>query len=148
MEIDYFSPTSDKESKRVITPFHFFEDNGIEYRQAHCHLAQSSRTFRVDRISGCTVVAAKEPVEATTSDTSAKVRALVAIHSLDRATIETLDLESEDVSPGATVPVEAYSPEWLVRAIMETDSGLEIIEPASLREMIAKRVDAAIALYE
>lgn len=148
VEIDYFSPTSDKKSKRVITPFHFFEDNGIEYLQAHCHLAQSSRTFRVDRISGCTVVAAKEPVEATTSDTSAKVRALVTIHSLDRATIETLDLDSEDVSPGSTVPVEAYSPEWLIRAIMETESGLEIIEPASLREMIAKRVDAAIALYE
>lgn len=148
VEIDYFSPTSDKKSKRVITPFHFFEDNGIEYLLAHCHLAQSSRTFRVDRISGCTVVAAKEPVEATTSDTSAKVRALVAIHSLDRATIETLDLESEDVSPESTVPVEAYSPEWLVRAIMETDSGLEIVEPTSLREMIAKRVDAAIALYE
>ena len=148
VEIDYFTPTSDKKSKRVITPFHFFEDNGVEYIQAHCHQAQSSRTFRVDRISACTLVAIKEPVEITTSDVSTKVRALVAVHSLDRATMENLELESEDVSPGSTVPVEAYSPEWLIRAIMETDSGLEMIEPASLREMIAKRVDAAIALYE
>lgn len=148
VEIDYFSPTSDKKSKRVITPFHFFEDNGIEYIQAHCHQAQGSRTFRVDRISACTLVAIKEPVEITTSDVSTKLRALVAVHSLDRATMENLGLESEDVSPGSTVPVEAYSPEWLIRAIMETDSGLEMIEPASLRERIAKRVDRAIALYE
>lgn len=148
VEIDYFSPTSDKKSKRVITPFHFFEDNGIEYVQAHCHLAQNSRTFRVDRISGCTVVEAKEPFKASTSDSIAKVRAVVAIHSLDRATLETLDLEGESVTPGASIPIEAYSAEWLTRSIMETDSGLEIIEPASLREMIAKRVDAAIALYE
>lgn len=148
VEIDYYSPTSDKKSRRLITPFHIFEDCGIEYLQAHCHLAHSSRTFRVDRISGCVIVEGEEPVETSTTDSIAKVRALVAVHSLDRATNEAFNLEGESLTPGSSISIEAYSAEWLTRGILETNSGLEIIEPAFLREMVAKRVDGALALYE
>lgn len=148
IEIDYFSPTTDSQSKRVITPFHFFEDNGIEYLQAHCHMAGANRTFRIDRIAGSTIVDIDNPVEMMAADVKTKIRALVTVHQLDRATIERFGLVEGDAPLGSSLPVEAFSAEWLIRAIMETDSGLEIEEPAGLRQMMEKRINAAIALYE
>ncbi len=148
VEIDYFSPTSDKESKRTITPFHFFEENGVEYLQAHCHLAQGSRTFRVDRINGSRPVDGAPTIEGSPSDSLEKIRVLALVHSLDRATSEALELSSEALTPGNPVEIEAFSTDWLLRTVLASDSGLEIIEPVSLRPLIAKRVDAAIALYE
>jgi proteasome accessory factor C len=148
VEIDYFSPTSDKESKRTVTPFHFFEENGVEYLQAHCHQAQGTRTFRVDRINCSRPVDGAPTVEGASSNSLKKIRALALVHSLDRATSEALELSSEALTPGSPVEIEAFATDWLMRTVLASDSGLEIIEPVSLRDLITKRVDAAIALYE
>lgn len=56
VEIDYYAYGRDERTRRVVDPQAVFAAEGQWYLQAHCHLAESERRFRVDRIRGLEVL--------------------------------------------------------------------------------------------
>ncbi len=56
VEIDYYAYGRDARTRRVVDPRSVFAAEGQWYLQAYCHLAESDRRFRVDRIRGMEVL--------------------------------------------------------------------------------------------
>ena len=56
VEIDYYAYGRDERTRRVVDPRAVFAAEGQWYLQAYCHLAESDRRFRVDRIRGLEVL--------------------------------------------------------------------------------------------
>jgi predicted DNA-binding transcriptional regulator YafY len=147
-DISYFSPVSDRQSERTVTPYHFLTEGGVEYFQGYCHNSKAIRTFRLDRIRAATFSELSEKLENISAASGEKVRALAAIHSLDRATVESFGLALSQIQGLSSITVEAFSAQWMERSVMASGGGVELQEPENLRGAIAKSIEATMALYE
>lgn len=56
VEIDYYAYGRDERTRRVVDPRGVFAAEGQWYLRAYCHLAESERRFRIDRIRGLEVL--------------------------------------------------------------------------------------------
>ena len=56
VELDYYAFGADRRSHRVVEPHRISAFEGHWYLAAHCRQAEAERVFRVDRISGATVL--------------------------------------------------------------------------------------------
>jgi predicted DNA-binding transcriptional regulator YafY len=146
-DISYFSPVSDRESERTVTPYHFLTEGGVEYFQGYCHKSKAIRTFRLDRVRAATIREISKKLENISAASSEKVRALAAIHSLDRATVESFGLELPEIQGLTSITLEAFSEQWMERSILASGGGVEIQEPETLRMAITKSIEATMALY-
>lgn len=50
IEVEYYTLSRDKTSKRLLDPYHLIYKNGAWYLIAYCHWRKSIKIFRVDRI--------------------------------------------------------------------------------------------------
>lgn len=147
IDISYYSPTSDRQSERTVTPYHFITEDQVEYFQGYCHTSESMRTFRLDRVRSADVSSYEGSVENSSLSESKKVRALAKVHSLDRSILESFKLNLTEVQGQENLTLEAFSAQWMVRSIMSSGGGLEIQEPPEVRKAVAKSIEATIALY-
>jgi proteasome accessory factor C len=148
VEMTYYSTASDQETRRIVTAYDFFQESDVEYFRAFCHTAESMRTFRVDRIVTAVLVHESKEVVNDQNPKNERIRVGATVRSLDRTSAEAFRLAFEDLEVGASVVLEAFSPEWLVRAIMAGAGSLTVEEPAEIRQLVRRSVDSAIALYE
>jgi proteasome accessory factor C len=148
VEMTYYSTASDQETRRIVTAYDFFQESDIEYFRAFCHTAESMRTFRVDRIVTAVLVHESKEVVNDQNPKNERIRVGATVRSLDRTSAEAFRLAYEDLEVGASVVLEAFSSEWLVRAIMAGAGSLAVEEPAEIRGLVRRSVDSAIALYE
>ena len=148
VQMTYYSSNSDQKSQRLVTAYDFFQENEVEYFQAYCHSSKGMRTFRVDRIVEVSLadVAAEIPTEQVHKNE--RIRVGATVRSLDRTSAEAFRLDFAQLQVGAGVTLEAFSPEWLIRAIMAGAGSLAVDDPAEFRLQIRESVDATIALYE
>lgn len=56
VELEYYVPTRDEQSRRVVDPRGVTHHHGFAYLDAWCHSAEAPRLFRLDRISAATVL--------------------------------------------------------------------------------------------
>jgi proteasome accessory factor C len=147
IELSYYSPTSDRQSERTVTPYHFITEDQVEYFQGYCHTSESMRTFRLDRVRSAKLSTREISVENSSLPESKKVRALVKVHWLDRSAVESFKLDISEVQGQENLTLDAFSEQWMVRAIMASGGALEIQEPAQVREAVAKSIEATMALY-
>jgi len=61
VRLDYYVPTRDQSTERVVDPLRVVTAEGNAYLEAWCHVAEDQRLFRLDRISSAVVL--EEPVE-------------------------------------------------------------------------------------
>jgi proteasome accessory factor C len=61
VRLDYYVPTRDESTERVVDPLRVVDADGNTYLEAYCHLAEDQRLFRLDRISTAEVL--DTPVE-------------------------------------------------------------------------------------
>ncbi|WP_114423246.1 helix-turn-helix transcriptional regulator [Nocardioides houyundeii] len=54
--LNYWVPTRDEASDRVVDPIQVFSANGFDYLAGWCHSAEGTRVFRLDRIHDITVL--------------------------------------------------------------------------------------------
>ena len=148
VDIEYFSPTADRQTERTVTPYHFVVEEGVEYFQGYCHTSCGIRTFRLDRVRQATIREPIEKLENISTATGEKIRVLATLHSLDRATLESLPLTRSDVQGRSTITLEAFSEQWMVRSILASGGGVEVQEPENLRRAIGKSIEATMALYD
>lgn len=148
VDIEYFSPTADRQTERTVTPYHFVVEEGVEYFQGYCHTSRGMRTFRLDRVRRATIRELFEKLENISGTSGEKIRVLATVHSLDRATLESFALARSDVQGRSTIALEAFSEQWMVRSIVASGGGVELQEPENLRRAIGKSIEATMALYE
>ncbi len=148
VDIQYFSPATDRQTERTVTPYHFMVEGGVEYFQGYCHTSSGIRTFRLDRVRRATICAPFEKLENISATSGEKFRVLATVHSLDRATLESFALARSDVQGLSTITLEAFSEQWMVRSIVASGGGVEVQEPENLRRAIGKSIEATMALYD
>ena len=56
VRLDYYVPTRDESTERVVDPLRVVTADGNTYLDAWCHLAEDQRLFRLDRISTAEVL--------------------------------------------------------------------------------------------
>ncbi len=56
VRLDYYVPTRDESTERVVDPLRVVTAGGNTYLEAYCHLAEDQRLFRLDRISRAEVL--------------------------------------------------------------------------------------------
>jgi len=148
IQMTYYSANSDHESQRLVTAYDFFHDNDAEYFQAYCHSSQGMRTFRVDRIVSAMLAESITEIPTAQMQKSDRIRVGATVRSLDRSSAEAFRLDVAELQVGASVTLEAFSPEWLVRAIMAGAGSLVVEDPSEIRRLVRQSIDATIALYE
>jgi hypothetical protein len=70
------------------------------------------------------------------------------VRTLDRTSAEAFKLDFAQLQIGAGVTLEAFSPEWLIRAIMAGAGSLSVEDPREIRLQVRESVEATIALYQ
>jgi proteasome accessory factor C len=148
VEMTYYSSTTDQETRRIVTAYDFFQENDVEYFQAYCHASNGMRTFRVDRIVTASVAQESQEIVNDKKQKSERIRVGATVRSLDRTSAEAFRLAFEELEVGASVALEAFSSDWLVRAIMAGAGSLVVEEPSEIRQLVRRSIDSAIALYE
>jgi proteasome accessory factor C len=148
VQMTYYSSNSDQKSQRLVTAYDFFQENEVEYFQAYCHSSKGMRTFRVDRIVEVSLADVEAEIPFGQVEKNERIRVGATVRSLDRTSAEAFRLDFAQLQVGAGVTLEAFSPEWLIRAIMAGAGSLAVDDPAEFRLQIRESVDATIALYE
>ena len=148
VEMTYYSSTTDQQTRRIVTAYDFFQENDVEYFQAYCHTSKGLRTFRVDRIVAASLAQESQEISNDPKPKSERIRVGATVRSLDRSSAEAFRLDFEDLEVGASVALEAFSSDWLVRAIMAGAGSLVVEEPSEIRQLVRGSIDSAIALYE
>lgn len=148
LSIRYFAASNDEVSERTVSPFHFFTEGDHKYFEAFCHSVNATRTFRVDRVEEVHPVPTPAGKPESGANVSSKVRALARVHKKDRAAAEVLSVHHNSVVVGGTLEIEAFSTEWLVRAIISSAAAVTIEEPIEIRSAISEGISRTLALYE
>lgn len=144
-DIEYFSPASQKRSKRVITARKVFEDSGHWYVAADDHQSGEDRIFRVDRIEQLTAVGIFDELEQVFENDS----------QWFDSTMQQVTLR---VEPAARWIVESYpyiarvnkkinnrnvvditmsitSEQWLGRMLLRAGNGVKVIKPVEFKNL-------------
>ena len=56
VRLDYYVPTRDESTERVVDPLRVVTADGNTYLEAWCHVAEAQRLFRLDRVSSAVVL--------------------------------------------------------------------------------------------
>ena len=148
VEMTYYSPNSDQESKRVVTAYDFFRENDLEYFQGYCHSSRGMRTFRVDRIVAVALSEAVEVIPVSQGRKNESIRFGATVRTLDRASAEAFGFAFTDLRIGGSVTLQAFSLEWLIRSIMAGAGSLVVDNPQEVALAIRQSIDSTMALYE
>ena len=147
LELTYVHPLRDDHTQRTITPFRLFSADGADYVEAWCHLAEAHRTFRLDRILECRLGGPRSTVPTPTGTAAPVARAVVAVEPRVEHVLEHVEAR---VTAGAH-PIHAelgYADErWLVQWAVSAGAGVQVVEPAHVRELVRERAESALLAY-
>ena len=159
VRIDYYVPSRDESTERVVDPLRVVTAGGNTYLDAWCHLAEDQRLFRLDRISSAAVL--DVPVE-THDDVQPRDLADGIFQPSGDDLLATLHLEPaarwvseyypvEDVKEGRggrlTVRLRVGDPGWLIRLMLRLGDTAELLEPAELAEQVRRTAAGALHNY-
>lgn len=144
LEISYHSIIEDSVDDRVIHPLELFSEEKYWYLVAFCEKANSHRTFRLDRIQRlrpleAPAIARDIPV----NDSQIKIRA--RIHRDARTNTEALG--SSLAIGGDEVVTSIYNQSWLARMVCASGGGIEVTDPARIRDDVLSIARSIRALY-
>jgi len=144
--LQYRSPIKDEITSREVDPFELRFERDHLYLVAFCRTAQAVRNFRLDRIEEITEgddsqisgssLTAQEPESLTVT---------IKVSGDRRSVAEALSIP--DMSATDEVVVEIFSPEWISKAVIAHAPHMELVAPATVREMVRKSAENILALY-
>lgn len=158
VRLDYFVPSRDENTERVVDPLELLEAEGNSYLDAWCHLAEARRLFRLDRINGLTVLdqrvlthdVAPRDLSAGLFESGAEdLLATVRLQRPARWVAEYYPVESavELEDGGLEVQLRAGDPRWLVRLVLRLAPYASIVGPLELADQVSAQARAALAAY-
>jgi proteasome accessory factor C len=159
VRIDYYVPTRDESTERVVDPMRLLSAEGNDYLEAWCHSAEGQRLFRVDRISTAVVLdsPAQQHADATPRDLSEglfrpspdDLLVTLLLEPEARWVAEYYPTETvEEAGEGRLrVGLRAATPEWLVRLMLRLGRHATVEHPAHLAEQVRASAREALANY-
>jgi proteasome accessory factor C len=159
VRLDYYVPTRDESTERVVDPLRVVTADGHTYLDAWCHLAEDQRLFRLDRVSSATVL--DSPVEehegltprdladGIFSPSPDDLLATVRLAPAARWVAEYYPVEEAREQPdgGLSVRVRVGDPVWLVRLMLRLGATAELLDPPELAQRVRDVARAALANY-
>lgn len=145
LEIEYHSVADDKYSKRLISPIEKVRRDGHDFLIAFCSVADSRRTFRLDRISNHQIVDLSSPQFPVIDESEKRISAKLKVHGNARLFQETFD-KCQDLGD-KTFLVEVFNSSWLIREVIASAGDFELLEPLALREEVARQSQAISLQY-
>jgi predicted DNA-binding transcriptional regulator YafY len=165
LSFNYRSPARDEMTERRVDPYHLFNYMGTWHLIGYCHMRNDIRTFKINRIktpqvlrdsfavrrnfsfrdyflSSFGLYKGEEPVEVKirfTPETSKWVSDHVW-HKDQKTSI------LEDGSLEVSFPVAQFAE--IAREILKHGSGVEVIDPESLRQLIKEEAEKILKIYQ
>ena len=162
MRLDYYVPTRDESTERVVDPLRVVTADGHTYLDAWCHLAEDQRLFRLDRIStrrgarharraahrpgarATSPTASSSPstddllvTPATSSPTPAGWRSTTRSRTTARAARRRPDRSTLRVG----------DPRWLTRLVLRLGASAELVDPPELAGRVRRVAPQALRNY-
>jgi proteasome accessory factor C len=158
VRLDYYVPTRDESTERVVDPVGVLTADGHTYLDAYCHLAEDQRLFRLDRVSSADVL--DTPVDhhgVRPRDLAAGIFQpsgddLLVTLRLDpsaRWVTEYYPVEHTRAERGGglTVRMRVGNPALLTQLLLRLGAAAELLEPAALADEVRAVAVAALAHY-
>lgn len=137
---------SDVTSTRRVTPIAVERNEKGAYLIAFCHLAQSQRTFRIEKIEDAQINDRDATIDPKITELyiSAVENNRFAIYSDKRAVIESLSAASES---DGLFSADVFNQEWFIRAVLAFGPSIEVVDNSELSEKIALTCSQILDLY-
>ena len=156
--LDYYVPTRDETTRRVVDPIAVMRSQGRSYLDAWCHLAEDRRLFRIDRITAIEVLDSPrvahdlEPRDLSEGLFAAgpddlEVRLLLSPEMRWFAEYYPVITTHEAADGGLEVTLAVSDERWLLRLALRFGHGLTVLEPADLRDRVTSVAADALRLH-
>jgi proteasome accessory factor C len=159
VRLDYYVPTRDESTARVVDPLRVVSADGNTYLDAYCHLAEDQRLFRLDRISSAEVldVPVDRHTDVTPRDLAAgifqasgeELLVTLRLHRSARWVAEYYPVERSrnERGGGLTVWLRIGDPALVTQLMLRLGGAAELLEPADLGEQVRAIAARALSNY-
>jgi proteasome accessory factor C len=155
VRITYHAANRDEPTMRDVDPMRIVTAEGHRYLQGWCYLAQSVRTFRLDRVADAEVLPElaqpdrPQPPPPTYVAGTDDLRAVLDLAPSARWVPEYVPVESSEELPDGRLRVIVTSPSaaWLRRLVLRLAGAATVVDPPELGEQVRAEAAGALAQY-
>lgn len=158
VRLDYYVPTRDESTSRVVDPIAVLSAEGNSYLDAWCHVAGGRRLFRLSRVEGLSVLdSPRQRPDVPPRDLSAGLFApgpddqAARIHLAPGyrwvADYYPVTDVTEAGDGGLDVRLLVGDPRWLVQLALRLAPGVTVVSPEALAAETRSRAERALAVY-
>lgn len=147
LDISYYSIYRDEISQRLVRPLELRLDENAEYLYAFCETSQDFRVFRLDRIQSCTSINKTADVPPAASK-SADSKQGFTVRFKSRLRVMKERFDADEISTNSEYSFDSFSSQWLIRSILASSGGAELVTPLDLREEICKKSQLMLDRYQ
>lgn len=159
VRLDYYVPTRDESTARVVDPLGVVSADGNSYLDAYCHLAEARRLFRLDRISSAEVLdapvaphtdlAPRDLAAGIFSPSGDELLVTLALHKSARWVAEYYPVERSRNTRGGglTVWLRIGDPALVTQLMLRLGSSAELLAPVELAEAVRTAATEALGNY-
>ena len=159
VRLDYYVPTRDQSTERVVDPLRVVTAEGNAYLEAWCHVAEDQRLFRLDRISSAVVL--EEPVEdhgeleprnladGIFQPSSDDLLVTMTLEPSARWVAEYYPVEDRVEEPGGrlTVRLRVGDPAWLTQLMLRLGASAQVTDPPDIADDVRRVAARALQNY-
>ncbi len=160
LSIDYYVPTRDETTQRVVDPLALVTTEGRDYLDAWCHLAEGQRLFRLDRINALeeleTAVAVPEDVaprdlsEGLFQPSPDDVAVTLRLSPGARWVADYYPVDSVREAGGGVLEVtlKVGDPAWLTKLLLRLVPHAQVVEPQEFSRRVHDAASEALRNYQ
>jgi proteasome accessory factor C len=159
VRLDYYVPTRDQSTERVVDPLRVVTAEGNAYLEAWCHVAEDQRLFRLDRISSAVVL--EEAVEdhgdleprnladGIFQPSSDDLLVTMTLEPSARWVAEYYPVEDRVEEPGGrlTVRLRVGDPAWLTQLMLRLGASAQVTDPPDIADDVRRVAARALQNY-
>jgi proteasome accessory factor C len=159
VRLDYYVPTRDQSTERVVDPLRVVTAEGNAYLEAWCHVAEDQRLFRLDRISSAMVL--EEPVEdhgdleprnladGIFQPSTDDLLVTMTLEPSARWVAEYYPVEDRVEEPGGrlTVRLRVGDPAWLTQLMLRLGASAQVTDPPDIADDVRRVAAQALQNY-
>lgn len=158
VRLSHLNTTRDEITERVVDPVAVVSEGGKGYLDAWCHLTDSRRLFRVDRIQQLVLLESPRVHGDLPARTSGElfepapthVEARLRLHRGARwiTSYHPVTSSFEDANGDLEVTLVVSDPRWLVRTVLSAAPDVVVLSPPEYSTLVAEAAAATLAAYD
>lgn len=158
VELAYYVPARDEESRRVVDPRGVVRAHGASYLDAYCHHAEAPRLFRLDRIEEAALLdtpvqteprAPRDLADGIFQRSADTTPVTLRLAPAAAWVVEYYAVEDVRRLPDGDLEVDLLvaDPRWLQRLLLRLAPHAAVVAPAALATSFTDAARAALGLY-